>query len=329
MTEHTSLLMVRDLRVAIQTEQGLIYYLVDGVNIEIKAGETLVVVGESGSGKTVLALSIMQLLPSVAYIASGSILFRGVELTSLDRQKQQEFRGHKIAMIFQDPMTALNPTLSVERQLTEAIEAHKRVSRAQAREIAIEKLRLVGMPDPVSQLPKFPNELSGGMCQRVMIAMALMCDPEILIADEPTTALDVTIQAQILELLRELQNRLHLGILLITHDMGVVAAIAHHVAVMYAGKIIEKAVTETLFTAPQHPYTQGLLASVPKMGQANCQLAGIPGRPPSLTALPSGCRFAPRCNDPRKDELACNAGYPPTREVGHDSMFDCIKEVTK
>ena len=274
---------------------GAVARAVDTVSLTVRQGETLAVVGESGCGKTVLALSVLGLIPDPpGRVINGQALYRGRDLVRMSETELQSVRGNHIAMIFQEPMTSLNPVFRVGEQIAEGYRLHKRASRAEAEARAVEMLHLVGIPNPEQRSQSYPFELSGGMRQRVMIAMALSCDPDLLFADEPTTALDVTIQAQILDLMRELQERRGSGILLITHDLGVVAETAHRVAVMYAGQVVEQAPVAELFAAPQHPYTQGLLASVPRLGVRRV-LAPIPGMVPGIFHLPHGCRFRPRC----------------------------------
>ena len=290
------LLSVRDLRVTFRTRRGPVP-AVDGVSFDLAAGEILGVVGESGSGKSVSMLSIMGLIAHQNVEVSGSIRFRGQELIGLPSRDMRALRGRDIAMIFQDPMTSLTPVYSIGWQMVEQIRAHQDVSRRAARLRAIELLGEVGMPAPATQFDRFPHELSGGMRQRAVIAMALSCNPSILIADEPTTALDVTVQAQILELLQRLRERFHSSVLLITHDMGVVAELADQVMVMYAGRAIERGQTKALFEAPWHPYTWGLLGSIPPLeGKRPRRLLSIRGAPPSLNSLPPGCAFEPRCD---------------------------------
>jgi len=268
---------------------------VDTVSLCVRQGETLAVVGESGCGKTVLALSVLGLIPDPpGRVIEGSALYRGRDLLAMDEAELQGVRGAHIGMIFQEPMTSLNPVFRVGEQIAEGYRLHKRASRAEAAERAVEMLEQVGIPNPTARAQSYPHELSGGMRQRVMIAMALVCGPDLLFADEPTTALDVTIQAQILDLMRTLQREKGSGILLITHDLGVVAENARRVAVMYAGQVVEEADAADLFAAPAHPYTQGLLASVPRLGEKRV-LAPIPGMVPGIFNLPEGCRFRPRC----------------------------------
>jgi oligopeptide transport system ATP-binding protein len=291
-----SILEVRDLRVSFSTHAGEVQ-AVRGVSFELRRGETLAIVGESGSGKSVTAKSIMRLLPEAnTMIKGGEILFDGQDILKLSERRVQNIRGPKIAMVFQDPMTSLDPTMRVGPQITESLKKHLRLSGQRARERAVELLTLVGIPNPEDRIKQYPHQFSGGMRQRVVIAIALACDPQILIADEPTTALDVTIQAQILELLRELQEQLGMSVILITHDLGVVANTAHRVAVMYAGKIIETGTLREIFYDPQMPYTWGLLASIPlPTADRGQDLIAIPGSPPDMLDPPEGCPFTPRC----------------------------------
>ena len=299
------LLEIRDLVTEFRTEQGVVR-AVDGVSFEIGPRSTVGVVGESGSGKSVTALSIMRLIASPpGRIAAGTIRYDGKDLVKLAPEAMRRIRGNRIAMIFQEPMTSLNPVFTVGDQVGEAIRLHQGKSKAQARIASIEALKLVGIPSPEDRVDAFPHQMSGGMRQRVMIAMALACKPDLLIADEPTTALDVTIQAQILELLRKLQRERGMSILLITHDLGVVAENADVVNVMYASRIVESANVEDLFDRPQHPYTEGLFRSVPKLGAHAERLQTIAGTVPNPTRFPAGCKFHPRC--PRSRELAAKA----------------------
>ena len=298
-----SLLQVRDLRTVFVTKQGILP-AVDGVSFDIAPGETVALVGESGCGKSVTAASILRLVPSPpGQITGGELLFEGHDLLSLDDTQMRSVCGGRIAMIFQEPMTSLNPLLTIGEQVMEAILEHEKISKAVAQERAVELLGLVRIADPRRILREYPHRLSGGMRQRAMIAMALACNPALLIADEPTTALDVTTQAQILELLDDLKARLGMAILLITHDLGVVAQTAQRVVIMYAGKVVEEARVEELFQSPAHPYTRGLLGSLPRpdhevdLNGRPPPLPEIPGLVPSLANLPSGCRFAPRCAD--------------------------------
>jgi peptide/nickel transport system ATP-binding protein len=289
------LLEVSDLKVSFSTHDGVVH-AVDGVSYSVAAGRTLGIVGESGSGKTVSSLTVMGLTRADNTKISGSIALAGRELVTASDDDLRRIRGDDVAMIFQDPMSSLHPFFRIGDQLVEAVQAHREVSRAEALDRALEMLDLVGVPDPRQRAAGYPHELSGGLRQRVMIAMALVNDPKLLIADEPTTALDVTVQAQILELLARLQQERVMAIVLITHDLGIVAELADDVAVMYAGQIVERAPTAAIFAAPEHPYTWGLLQSIPRLEQArSSELVAIPGRPPSLINVPSGCRFHPRC----------------------------------
>jgi oligopeptide/dipeptide ABC transporter ATP-binding protein len=290
-----ALLDVKDLRTSFHTEEG-VARAVDGISFQVERGEVLGVVGESGSGKSVTALSIMRLVQEPGRIAETSrIDFDGRDLTGLTEREMRGVRGNDIAMIFQEPMTSLNPVYPVGDQISEAVRLHAGVGRKEARARAIELLRLVGIPVPERRVDEYPHQLSGGMRQRVMIAMALANEPDLLIADEPTTALDVTIQAQILELLLELRQRLGMGIILITHDLGVVAEVCDRVVVMYAGQVVETGPVREIFAQPAHPYTQGLLAAVPRPDQRGGKLAVIPGTVPSPARWPQGCRFRARC----------------------------------
>jgi len=291
----TTLLDVRRLTVNFFSEAGTVTP-VDDVSFQLAKGETLALVGESGCGKSLTALSILQLLPRAASIGPGSTIeLDGQDLVSLDEAALRAVRGARIAMIFQDPMTSLDPVYTAGSQITEAIRAHRNVGKRQARERALELLEEVGIPDPLSRFDQYPHELSGGMRQRVMIAIALSCEPQVLIADEPTTALDVTVQAQILEILDRLRRSHDMAVLLITHDLGIVAGRADRVAVMYAGRIVETAPTDRLFQHPAHPYTQALLASVPRLTGPLQRLSPIQGTVPNPDAWPAGCRFHPRC----------------------------------
>lgn len=289
------LLQVDDLRVSFSTEDGIVH-AVDGISYSIDTGRTLGIVGESGSGKTVSSLTALGLTKTQGAQVTGSIRFDGRDLVALPDDELRKIRGNDIAMIFQDPLSSLHPFYKVGVQLTEAVLVHQDVSKSAARKRAIELLELVGMPDPGRRVHQYPHEFSGGMRQRAMIAMALANEPKLLFADEPTTALDVTVQAQILELLEELQERLGMAIILITHDLGVVAEITDEICVMYAGRIVERASAESIFASPQHPYTWGLLKSIPRLqGPRDEELVPIAGRPPSLINRPSGCFFHPRC----------------------------------
>ncbi len=295
MSSGAPLLEVEGLRVEFATDDGIVH-AVDGVSFSIRAGTTLGIVGESGSGKSVTSLTTMGLTRGRSTSVSGRISFGGRDLLQLSGEELRKLRGNEIAMIFQDPLSSLHPFYKVGAQISEAIRAHRQVSKAAARDRSIDLLQLVGIPDPHQRVDQYPHEFSGGMRQRAMIAMALANEPKLLIADEPTTALDVTVQAQILALLEDLQRRLGMAIIIITHDLGVVAEIADEIAVMYAGRIVEHGSTAQIFAAPQHPYTWGLLKSIPRLGSPRGEeLVPISGRPPSLINRPSGCHFHPRC----------------------------------
>ncbi|MBS1810617.1 MAG: ABC transporter ATP-binding protein [Acidobacteria bacterium] len=317
------LLEVKNLRTYFATARGEVRS-VDDVSFTLESGETLCLVGESGCGKSVTALSIMRLVASPGYIAGGEILFEGRDLLKLSNEAMRKIRGDDVAMIFQDPMTSLNPVYTVGEQIAEAIRLHRGVSKKEAWNQAIEGMRDVAIPSPESRAKSYPHEMSGGMRQRVMIAMALACDPKLLIADEPTTALDVTIQAQILRELAELREKRKLGLLLITHDLGVVAETADRVAVMYAGKIVEEAPVRELFARPRHPYTEGLLRAVPQLGAKDHQtrLRTIEGVVPNPLELPPGCRFAPRCQYAQEK---CRAGEIALLQAGEGHLSRCIR----
>jgi peptide/nickel transport system ATP-binding protein len=316
-----ALLEVDDLRTQFFARDGRVH-AVDGVSFSVEAGRTLGIVGESGCGKSVTALSIMRLLPArTAAIVGGSIRFDGRELTRLGRRELEDLRGRELAVIFQDPMSSLNPTLTIGAQIVEAVRRHEGVGRDQARRRAIEILEEVELPDARTRLDDYPHNYSGGMRQRVMIAIAVACRPKLLIADEPTTALDVTVQASVLDLLHDLQAEHGMGLLLITHDMGVVAEMADEVVVMYAGQIVERAPAVELFDRPEHPYTEALLDALPQIDEENVRrrrLAAIPGRPPSLLEPPATCRFAPRCQHAAAAD-GCATTMPELRELrpGH------------
>jgi oligopeptide/dipeptide ABC transporter ATP-binding protein len=290
------LLEVSNLRTYFRTDAG-VARAVDGVSFHVDRGEVLGIVGESGSGKSVTSLSIMQLIPQPPgeLMPGSSIRLRGEELVGATEKKLREMRGNDVAMIFQEPMTSLNPVFTIGAQIVEALRLHRGMNRKEARAEAIESLRLVGLPNPEERVDAYPHQLSGGQRQRVMIAMALSCQPDLLIADEPTTALDVTIQAQILDLLAELRSRLGMAIILITHDLGVVAEVCDRVIVMYAGQVVEQGTVDQIFNNPRHPYTEGLLRAIPRLGQNTKRLAVIPGTVPPPTAWPTGCRFLTRC----------------------------------
>jgi len=320
---NSPLLDIRDLHTDIEIRSGVVHAL-SGVDLHVNPGETLGIVGESGSGKTMTALSLMGLLPQGGSVSSGQIILDGQDLTKLALKEKRKLRGTKVGMIFQDPLTSLNPTMKIGLQVCEPLRVHEKLSKREALARAVEILKRVGMPRPEVVINNYPHQLSGGMRQRVMIAMALVCKPRILIADEPTTALDVTTQMQILDLIDELRDEYKMGVILITHDLGVVAGHTDRVAVMYAGRIVETAPTKTLFTEPKHRYTSSLMAALPERAlEAGTKLFSIPGAPPSLTNLPVGCRFAARCLW-ATDE--CRAGYPDLS--GDDShTFSCFHPV--
>ena len=288
------LLQVQGLRTSFQTSGGVVR-AVESVDFHVDRGEIVGLVGESGCGKSVTSLSIMGLVGRPGRVEAGEVLFDGTDLLKLKPDEMRRMRGERLSMIFQQPQSSLNPVWDVGRQIGEVLEIHRSMKRGPARQRALEMLRIVGIPDPERRITAFPHEMSGGMAQRVMIAMALACEPELLIADEPTTALDVTIQAQILDLIRKLREETGTAVVLITHDLGVVAETCDRVAVMYAGEIVEQADTATLFRDPRHPYTKGLISSIPVVGEIRDELAVIPGSVPNLIDLPTACRFAPRC----------------------------------
>jgi peptide/nickel transport system ATP-binding protein len=318
------LLEVKNLQTHFPTKAGIVKSVND-VSFQIDEGELLGLVGESGCGKSITALSIMRLIANPGKIVGGSIKFKGEELTTATNERMRGIRGDDISMIFQDPMTSLNPVYTVGEQIAEALRLHRKLDKKKAWEAAIEAMKEVAIPDAARRANDYPHQLSGGMRQRIMIAMALACDPELLIADEPTTALDVTIQAQILELLNDLRKNRQLAVLLITHDLGVVAEVADRVCVMYTGKIVEESSVEEVFVAPKHPYTQGLLRSVPKMravGETKEQrLQTIEGTVPSPTNLPQGCHFAPRCSF-RMEK--CTVGEIPLFELENEVRVRCV-----
>jgi len=314
-----NLLEVRGLKTYFFTEDGVVK-AVDGLDFSVKSGEVLGLVGESGCGKSVTSLSIMRLISPPGKIVEGEILLNGTSLLEISEKEMSKIRGNRISMIFQQPMTSLNPVFKVGEQIAEVLQIHREIKKGQDWERAVELLRIVGIPDPENKAHAYPHEMSGGQAQRVMIAMALAMNPELLIADEPTTALDVTIQAQILDLIRALRTRLDTAVVLITHDLGVIAEMADYVAVMYAGRIVEQADVRTLFAEPQHPYTQGLIDSIPILGQVKERLAVIPGSVPNLINLPSGCRFASRCQARMKYSLEICTQIEPgleTSQSGH------------
>ena len=315
-----SLLEVTDLRVHLFTNHGVVR-AVDGVSFSLQAGGSLGIVGESGCGKTMTALALMRLIPEPpARIVSGSIRFDGEDVVTMTPERLRALRGNQIAMIYQDPMTSLNPVFTVGEQIAEAVRLHRRDGRNAARARAVDVLRLVGIPDPARVAQAYPHQLSGGMRQRAVIGMALACDPKLLVADEPTTALDVTIQAQILELLRRLQGELGTGIILIAHDLGVIADLVDDVVVMYAGKLVEHAPVRRLFAEPRHPYTRGLLRSVPSLETKEHRLLTIDGTVPPAHAMPNGCRFNPRCALVRD---ICHEQEPPLMDAGGGSQAAC------
>jgi oligopeptide/dipeptide ABC transporter ATP-binding protein len=320
-----SLLEVRNLKTYFATGRGEVRS-VDDVSFTLEQGETLSLVGESGCGKSVTALSVMRLIAPPGRIVGGEVLFEGRDLLKLSEAEMRSIRGDDIAMIFQDPMTSLNPVYTVGEQIAEAIRLHRKVSKKEAWNQAIEGMKDVAIPAPQARAKSYPHEMSGGMRQRVMIAMALACDPKLLIADEPTTALDVTIQAQILELLTELREKRNLALLLITHDLGVVAETSDRVAVMYAGKIVEQAMARELFSRPRHPYTEGLLRAVPRLDESVVEkrkrLRTIEGVVPNPLNLPPGCRFAPRCEHAREK---CREGEIPLIDVGAQHSSRCVR----
>ncbi|MFV9504755.1 MAG: ABC transporter ATP-binding protein [Oscillochloridaceae bacterium umkhey_bin13] len=320
------LLEVRDLQTQFHTQDGVVK-AVDGVSFYVERGETLGIVGESGCGKSVTSLSIMRLIPSPpGKIAGGQILFDGEDLLKLNDEEMRHIRGNRIAMIFQDPMTSLNPVLTVGRQITESLELHMKLSKKEALNRAGELLHMVGIPSATKRLDNYPHQFSGGMRQRVMIAMALSCNPELLIADEPTTALDVTIQAQILELINRLREELETAVIMITHDLGVVAGMTDRVTVMYAGKVVEEGPTKEIFANPRMPYTIGLLRSIPRLDEERGRkLNPIRGLPPSLIDLPQLCPFSPRCDYVQE---ACLTKTPPLRPVADDHNAACLFDIS-
>ncbi len=323
MDNSTPLLRIHNLKTYFYTEEGIVK-AVDGVDLEVYPGEVLGLVGESGCGKSVTSLSIMRLIAPPGKIVEGEIWFDGQNLLTLPEKQMIAVRGNRISMIFQQPQTALNPVFKVGDQIVEVLQIHRQLDRKTAWKRAVELLRLVGIPDPERRAQAYPHELSGGMAQRVMIAMALACEPALLIADEPTTALDVTIQAQILDLMRNLRHQINTAIILITHDLGVVAEMAERVAVMYAGQIVEQADVNTLFETPLHPYTQGLLESIPVLGEFKDRLAVIPGSVPNLINLPPGCRFASRCQARLKYGLKiCEQEMPALQEHAPGHRVRC------
>jgi oligopeptide/dipeptide ABC transporter ATP-binding protein len=322
-TDQKPLLEVRNLKTYFYTEDGVVR-AVDGVNFEVYPGEVLGIVGESGCGKSVTSLSIMRLISAPGKITDGEILLDGENLVNFTEEEMTKIRGNRISMIFQQPQTALNPVFQVSDQIAEVLNIHKDFGKDAGEQRAVELLKMVGIPDAERRAEAYPHELSGGMAQRVMIAMALACVPELLIADEPTTALDVTIQAQILDLMRELRQKMGTSVILITHDLGVVAELAERVAVMYAGEVVEQAEVNDLFAQPLHPYTQGLIGSIPVLGQIKERLDVIPGSVPNLINLPPGCRFAPRCAAREKFGLkVCTEVKPELKDAAPDHKVRC------
>lgn len=322
-TQVDKILEVRDLKTYFYTDDGVVK-AVDGVDFDVRRGEIVALVGESGCGKSVTSFSIMQLVGTPGKIVGGEVLFNGQDLLKLPEADMRLMRGDRLSMIFQQPTSCLNPVFRVGDQIAEVLQIHRGMDKKEGWKKAVHLLRTVGIPEPEKRVYAYPHELSGGMAQRVMIAMALACEPELLIADEPTTALDVTIQAQILDLMRGLQSQLGASIILITHDMGVVAEMASRVSVMYAGRVVEQATVDTLFDNPLHPYTHGLLASIPVMGVVKDRLDTIPGTVPNLIDLPPGCKFAPRCLARLEHNLGvCTEREPDLVEYEPDHLVRC------
>ena len=317
------LLQVKDLHTSFFTDSGEVK-AVNGVSFNLEAGKTLGIVGESGSGKSVTAYSIMQILADTGKIVSGEVLYKGEDITKWNKKQMQGFRGKKCSIIFQDPMTSLNPVFTIGNQLMEAILLHTDRNKEQARERAIEMLTLVGVNEPEKRLKQYPHELSGGMRQRVMIAMALACEPDILIADEPTTALDVTIQAQILELMQELQKKMGMAIIMVTHDLGVIADMCDEIIVMYGGRVCERGTADAIFYDPRHEYTKGLLRSIPSVSRMKERLGPIGGTPINLLNMPKGCAFCARCDKAMK---ICLDTVPEELRVGETHLASCWMNV--
>ena len=317
------LLQVKDLHTSFFTDSGEVK-AVNGVSFNLEAGKTLGIVGESGSGKSVTAYSIMQILADTGKIVSGEVLYKGEDITKWNKKQMQGFRGKKCSIIFQDPMTSLNPVFTIGNQLMEAILLHTDRNKEQARERAIEMLTLVGVNEPEKRLKQYPHELSGGMRQRVMIAMALACEPDILIADEPTTALDVTIQAQILELMQELQKKMGMAIIMVTHDLGVIADMCDEIIVMYGGRVCERGTADAIFYDPRHEYTKGLLRSIPSVSRMKERLVPIGGTPINLLNMPKGCAFCARCDKAMK---ICLDTVPEEFRVGETHLASCWMNV--
>jgi len=320
-TNNEAILDVKNLRTYFYTDEGVVK-AVDDVSFSLHKGEVIGIVGESGSGKSVANLSVMNLILSPpGKIVGGEVLFHGEDILKLKEKQLQKIRGAKISMIFQDPMTSLNPFLRISTQLIETIMLHQNLDKKQAREKAIEMLNMVGIPAAAERVDSYPHQFSGGMCQRVMIAMALSCNPEILIADEPTTALDVTIQAQILDLIRDLTQKLGTAVILITHSLGVVAGMCDNIYVMYAGRVVEYGTAEQIFETPRHPYTRGLIKSVPRLDRRNRdRLFSIPGQPPNVIDLPPCCPFFPRCSEVTE---RCKSAYPDKVDFGDGHCSSC------
>jgi oligopeptide/dipeptide ABC transporter ATP-binding protein len=322
-SDNNTILEVKNLKTYFFTEDGVVKS-VDGVDFSVKRGEVLGLVGESGCGKSVTSLSIMRLIGSPGRVMEGEIVFDGKDLLKIPEEEMVHIRGNRISMIFQQPQSSLNPVFRVGDQIAEVLDIHQSLGKKAGWDRAIELLRMVGIPDAERRATAFPHELSGGMAQRVMIAMALACVPELLIADEPTTALDVTIQAQILDLMRDLRDKVNSAIIFITHDLGVVAEMCERVAVMYAGQIVEQTDVRSLFAKPLHPYTQGLIGSIPVLGQIKDALDVIPGSVPNLINLPKGCRFAPRCKSRVEHNLEiCNGALPSLKPYGEGHWVRC------
>ena len=317
------LLQVKDLHTSFFTDSGEVK-AVNGVSFNLEAGKTLGIVGESGSGKSVTAYSIMQILADTGKIVSGEVLYKGEDITKWNKKQMQGFRGKKCSIIFQDPMTSLNPVFTIGNQLMEAILLHTDRNKEQARERAVEMLTLVGVNEPEKRLKQYPHELSGGMRQRVMIAMALACEPDILIADEPTTALDVTIQAQILELMQELQKKMGMAIIMVTHDLGVIADMCDEIIVMYGGRVCERGTADAIFYDPRHEYTKGLLRSIPSVSRMKERLVPIGGTPINLLNMPKGCAFCARCDKAMK---ICLDTVPEELRVGETHLASCWMNV--
>lgn len=317
--ENKYILEVNNLHTSFVTDNGEVQ-AVNGISFSLEAGKTLGIVGESGSGKSVTAYSIMQILADNGRVTEGEVLFRGEDITKWNKKQMQEFRGSKCSIIFQDPMTSLNPVFTVGSQLMEAILLHTDRDKKQAKERAVEMLTLVGVNEPESRLKQYPHELSGGMRQRVMIAMALACEPDILIADEPTTALDVTIQAQILELMQDLQKKMGMAIIMVTHDLGVIASMCDEILVMYGGRVCERGSADDIFYHPAHEYTKGLLRSIPKSDNMNEKLVPIGGTPINLLQMPKGCAFCPRCDEAMK---ICLKEKPEEVRISDSHLASC------